>query len=79
MSSDRFDAARLAKSKVDAIVAKLRTDGIHVSVGLALSEGAPAVKVGLESPLPSGFELPKSVDGVPVVHEVVGRIKPLSG
>lgn len=48
-----------------------------VGVGLTKVSGCPAVKVNLAQP-PSGTAMPKQIDGVPLVFEVVGRIRRLA-
>lgn len=45
-------------------------------VGLTRVGDSYAVKILLAETAPAAAELPDSVDGVPVVYEVVGRIVP---
>jgi hypothetical protein len=66
-----IEAAREAKPKVAALARQVAT---VVGVGLTKSDGSYAVKVNLGEPC--GRSLPASVDGVPVLYEVVGRIVP---
>jgi len=74
MMSDPLAAARLAKVKVADLVAKWpQVNG----VGITRVNEEFAVKVNLSEPAPAGFDVPKSVEGVAVVVEVVGRVRAL--
>jgi hypothetical protein len=72
MPSITIDAARAAKAH-----AKQRLAGVPGMVGLGLTRQGDgyALKVNLQAPVKTA--LPKEVDGVPLVFEVVGTIKPL--
>jgi hypothetical protein len=47
-----------------------------VGVWIALTEGDPALKVNLRRPPANPDALPKTVDGVAVICDVVGKIVP---
>jgi hypothetical protein len=65
-----LEAARAAKTKARTIFARLP----YVNgVGLTRRDGSYAVKVNLEM-APDEQDLPKDIDGVPVVFNVIGRI-----
>jgi hypothetical protein len=66
-------AARAAKS---TLVARLGADPEVVGVGLARRESGYVVKVDLLDPR-AASRVPGDVDGVRVVTEVVGAIRPL--
>ncbi|MGE0425947.1 MAG: hypothetical protein AB7O88_27045 [Reyranellaceae bacterium] len=63
--------ARAAKSEVRR---SLGSDIDVVGVGIAKSGRGYALKVNLAK-LPKGKHLPKSIGGIPVRFEVVGRIR----
>lgn len=66
-------AAQTAKS---ALAARLSTEPGAVGVGLARGDGGYVVKVNL---IDAGVAdlVPDDVDGVPVVTEVIGVVRPL--
>jgi hypothetical protein len=66
-------AARAAKS---ALAARLSADPGVVGVGLARGESGYVVKVDLADAGVAG-RVPGDVDGVPVVTEVIGAVRPL--
>jgi hypothetical protein len=66
-------AARAAKS---ALAARLSTEPGVVGVGLARGDGGYVVKVNLVDP-GVARRVPGDVDGVPVVTEVIGVVRPL--
>ena len=68
MAQVTIDDARRAKQK---IVDRLGRANV-VGVGLARRSGSFAVKVNLREA--SAERLPRSIDGVPVVYEIVGRV-----
>jgi hypothetical protein len=70
--SDR-SAARAAKS---VLAARLAEEPGVVGVGLARRADDYVVKVDLVDPSAAG-RVPGSVDGVPVVTEVIGAVRPL--
>ena len=73
MDDDRLNAVRRAKKRFAEIVPR---DVEVMSVGIALTEGDPALKVNLRK-LPANPDLlPQTVDGVPIVYDVVGKITP---
>jgi hypothetical protein len=69
-----LERARAAKTK-----AKRRLGAAFEVVGVGLTRvgGRPAVKVNLAQP-PAGVTMPTQIDGVPLVFEVVGRIRRLA-
>ena len=70
--SDRT-AARAAKS---ALTARLSADPGVVGIGLARRESGYVVKVDLTDP-GAAERVPGDVDGVRVVTEVIGVVRPL--
>ena len=66
-------AARAAKS---VLAARLAEEPGVVGVGLARRAHDYVVKVDLADPSAAG-RVPGSVDGVPVVTEVIGAVRPL--
>jgi hypothetical protein len=70
--SDR-SAARAAKG---VLAARLAAEPGVVGVGLARLADDYVVKVDLADPSAAG-RVPGSVDGVPVVTEVIGAVRPL--
>ena len=75
VSEDPLAPVRLVKAKVVGLVSKWpQVNGVGITrVGEKF-----AVKVNLSTPVPAGFDLPGSVDGVPVVVETVGPIRALA-
>jgi hypothetical protein len=69
--SDRT-SARAAKT---ALAARLSADPGVVGVGLARGEHGYVVKVDLSDAVAAG-RVPGDVDGVPVVTEVIGVVRP---
>jgi hypothetical protein len=65
--------ARRAKERLKAL---LGSDENVVGVGLTKGTGGYVVKLNLRA-APGMPNLPAVIDGVPVIHEVVGRIKKL--
>ncbi len=68
-------AARAAKS---VLAASLGADPGIVGIGLARRESGYVLKVNLADPA-AARRVPGDVDGVRVVTEVVGTIRPLQG
>jgi hypothetical protein len=66
-------AARAAKS---ALAARLSTEPGVVGVGLARRDSGYVVKVDLAD-ADAADRVPGHVDGVPVVTEVIGAVRPL--
>jgi hypothetical protein len=71
MANSTLVEARRVKDKVAGIA---RAAGPIVGVGLAKVGDSYAVKVNFREPQSIGGRLPDSVDGVPVIYEVAGRI-----
>lgn len=65
-----IEQARRAKPKVSEVA---RRHGTVTGVGITKVGNSYAVKVNLRD-APATASLPRDVDGVPVVYEVVGRI-----
>jgi hypothetical protein len=71
---DPMDAARRAKTKVaELVTGRPEVNGI----GITRVGERYAVKVNLRQPLPANV-LPRTVEDVPVVVELVGAIKALT-
>lgn len=71
MTDVSLDQARSAKSTARATIGK----GSLVSgIGLTLSGDSYALKVNLARAPVAADALPKRIDGVPVVYEVIGSI-----
>ena len=66
-------AARAAKT---ALTARLAAEPGVVGIGLARQKSAYVVKVDLADAA-AAARVPHTVDGVPVVTEVVGAVRPL--
>ena len=66
-------AARAARS---TLAARLGADPGVIGIGLALRTGGYVLKVDLADAGVAG-RVPGAVDGVPVVTEVIGSIRPL--
>ena len=62
--------AQAAKEK-----AKLAYPG--AAVGLTWHQDQEAIKVNLTEALPENTDLPKSIDGFPLVVQVVGKVRKL--
>jgi hypothetical protein len=71
MTDSTLVDARRVKDKVAEMA---RAAGPIAGVGLAKVGNSYAVKVNFREPQAMERQLPRSVDGVPVIYEVVGRI-----
>lgn len=71
MSNATLEQARAAKERVKEQWGHIPS---LVGVGINQVHGGFGVKVNLSEPAPPGTSLPESIDGVPVLIEVVGRI-----
>jgi len=69
--SDELAAARKAKGRAKEIFSPF---GIVNGIGLTRWNGHYAVKVNFETAPESG-ELPREIDGIPVVVQVVGKVR----
>ncbi len=47
------------------------------AVGLTWHEGQEAIKLNLTEVLPENAEMPESIDGFPLVVQVVGKVRKL--
>lgn len=70
MTASIKDARRAKPKAMEAA----RLCATVAGVGLTRVAGSYAVKILLAETAPASAELPETVDGVPVVYEVVGRI-----
>lgn len=70
--SSALDKARAAKARAHEVFSKLAD---VVGVGITTIGSEYGLKVNVSSPPPPSNVLPKEVDGVPVVMEVVGKIR----
>lgn len=69
--STSIEQARLAKPKAKEIA---RSCGTVVGVGLIRIGESYAIKINLRDHVPETADLPKTVDGVKVVYDVIGPI-----
>jgi hypothetical protein len=71
MDEKKLEAVRQAKKRFG----KLMPKGVEVvGVGIGISGSDPALKVNLRTAPADQSLLPRSVDGVPVIYDVVGGI-----
>jgi hypothetical protein len=71
MDEKKLEAVRQAKKRFG----KLMPKGVEVvGVGIGVSGSDPALKVNLRTAPADQSLLPRSVDGVPVIYDVVGGI-----
>lgn len=66
-----LEQARRVKAKAKSLTRSAAPDA---GIGLAKIDGSYVVKINLRAPVKA--RLPEKVDGVPVLYEVVGSIKP---
>ena len=71
MSSITITQARRAKSRVAGLIAN---DENVVGIGVTKADAGYAVKVNWRK-RPARMGVPSTIDGVPVIHEVVGTIR----
>jgi hypothetical protein len=72
MDAKKLEAARRAKDRVAASLPK----GVEVvGVGIGMSGSDPALKINLGCAPAKQTVLPKMIDGVPVIYDVVGKIR----
>lgn len=72
MDATKLEAVRRAKARF----AQLAPEGIEVvGIGIGLSGSEAALKVNLRTAPKDRSALPTLIDGVPVIYEIVGRIK----
>jgi hypothetical protein len=67
-----IEQARIAKEKAKKL---LQQYGPIVGVGITRIGDGYGVKVNLETAVSEDLEFPPSVDGVPIVFEVTGKIR----
>jgi hypothetical protein len=72
MHGATLETARSVKSKALNVFGRLAE---VVGVGITRVDDGYGLKVNLREELPLGKPAPRSIDGVPVVVEVVGRIR----
>jgi hypothetical protein len=71
MDAKKMEAVRLAKRRV----AETMPAGVKVvGVGIGLSGSEPALKVNLAREPADRSLLPRTIEGVPVVYDVVGKV-----
>jgi len=70
-SETTLEQARAAKKQAEAVFSAMAT---VVGVGVTRKDGGYAVKINLAAAPPTDTLLPESVDGVPIVSEIVGRL-----
>ena len=73
MKAIGLDEARAAKERARSL---LGGKASVVGIGLTRVGDGYGVKVNLGAPPAAGTDLPESIDGVPVLVEVVGPIRP---
>ena len=74
MDDKQLEAARRAKRLfASAVPPELEVVGI----GIGLSGSVPALKVNLRSKPADESCLPRTIEGVPVIYSVVGKLKAL--
>lgn len=74
MDEKQLQAVRRAKKLfADAMPADVEVIG----VGIGVSGSTPALKVNLRSKPADESLLPKTIEGVPVIYDVVGKVKAL--
>jgi len=72
MDEKKLEAVRRVKERF----VEMKPEGIDVvGVGIGLSGSDLALKVNLGSPPADKSALPKSIDGVPIIYDVVGKIR----
>lgn len=72
MSEDKLAAARRAKAHFQETISK-DVDVVGIGIGLIGSE--PGLKVNLGAEPANRNALPRELDGVPIVYDVVGKIR----
>jgi hypothetical protein len=71
MNMKKLEAVRIAKRRVAATMPA----GVKVvGIGIGLSGAEPALKVNLAREPADRSLLPQTIDGVPVVYDVVGKV-----
>lgn len=73
MDDKKLEAVRNAKGSV---AAALPDDVAVVGVGIGLSGSDPALKINLAAEPADASKLPAFIDGVPVIYDVVGKLRP---
>ncbi len=68
-----LDEARAAKPEV---MRRFGEIGEVVGIGISRLGGDYAVKVNLSTPIQPGVDVPTHVEGVPIIVEVTGPIRP---
>jgi hypothetical protein len=71
MDDKKLEAVRRAKKRFAKVVPE-GVDVVGVGIGVAGSE--PTLKVNLRAKPADSSLLPKSIEGVPVVYEIIGKI-----
>jgi hypothetical protein len=71
-AKQELEQARKARDKVRGLVKKIAAVN---GVGISRVDGRYAVKINLEKKAQRGAKIPDSVDGVPIVTHIVGKIR----
>jgi len=73
MNEKQLEAVRRAKARFSSLVPK----GVDVvGVGIGVSGSDPALKVNLRAAPKDRSLLPKTIEGVQVIYDYVGKITP---
>jgi cobalamin biosynthesis protein CbiG len=73
MDEKQLEAVRRAKARFSSLVPK----GVDVvGVGIGVSGSDPALKVNLRAAPKDRSLLPKTIEGVQVIYDYVGKITP---
>lgn len=71
-SALQLEKARAAKQKAKSVFSHLEQIS---GIGLTRQSGRYAVKVLLSAAVEDASEYPNSIDGVPIVFQVIGKVK----
>ena len=74
MDQKKLEAVRRAKASFGKFVPK---DVEVVGLGIGLAGSDPALKVNLRAAPKDKSALPSTIEGVPVIYDVVGKVRPL--
>ncbi len=72
MDEEQLEAVRRAKKR---FASAMPADVEVVGVGIGVSGTVPALKVNLKSKPADESRLPKTIEGVPVIYDVIGKVK----
>ena len=72
MDEKKLEAVRRLKKRI----AELMPAGVEVvGVGIGLTGSEPALKVNLRASPTDNNSLPKVIEGVPIIYDIVGKIR----